>query len=135
MPTIAYRLHEDDCVFEAIRAQGAGGQHVNKVSSAVQLRLDVRAAQLPEALKARLLARADRRISGDGVLVIKAQGSRSQVANRAEALARLRALLDAAAHVPRARKATEPTLASQRRRVDEKVKRGRLKSLRRAAME
>ncbi|HET9822470.1 MAG TPA: alternative ribosome rescue aminoacyl-tRNA hydrolase ArfB [Burkholderiaceae bacterium] len=132
MPTIAYRLHEDDCVFEAIRAQGPGGQNVNKVSSAVQLRLDIRSAQLPDALKERLLARADRRISSEGVLVIKAQGSRSLAANRADALARLRELLEAAAHVPRARQATRPTASSQRRRVDAKVKRGQVKMLRRA---
>lgn len=131
MPTIAYRLLEDDCVFEAIRAQGPGGQNVNKVSSAVQLRLDIRAARLPDALKARLLARPDRRISGEGVLVIKAQGSRSLAANRADALVRLRALLDAAAHVPRVRRPTAPSAASQRRRVDAKVKHGQVKALRR----
>ncbi|MFZ5539224.1 MAG: alternative ribosome rescue aminoacyl-tRNA hydrolase ArfB [Pseudomonadota bacterium] len=128
--TIAYTLREDEVDFEAVRAQGAGGQNVNKVSSAAQLRFDVRASSLPEALKARLLALRDRRIGADGVVTIKAQRYRSLEMNRADALDRLRALLDAAARLPRERRATKPTRASQRERVDRKVKRGRIKALR-----
>jgi ribosome-associated protein len=127
---IAYTLREAEVEFAAVRAQGAGGQNVNKVSSAAQLRFDVRASSLPEALKARLLARRDRRIGADGVVTIKAQRNRSLELNRADALARLRALLDAAAQVPRPRRATRPTRASQRERVERKVRRGRVKALR-----
>lgn len=115
----------------AVRAQGPGGQHVNKVSSAVQLRFDVAASSLPEPVKARLLARGDHRLSRDGVLVIKAQTERSQDRNRAEALARLQALVDAAAEPPRPRHATQPTRASVRRRLDAKAHHARLKAARR----
>lgn len=128
--TIAYTLREDEVDFEAVRAQGAGGQNVNKVSSAAQLRFDIRASSLPEALKARLLALRDRRVSAEGVVTIKAQRYRSLEMNRADALARLRALLDAAARLPRERRATRPTRASQRERVERKVERGRIKALR-----
>lgn len=128
--TIAYALREDEVDFEAVRAQGAGGQNVNKVSSAAQLRFDIRASSLPDALKARLLALHDRRVSADGVVTIKAQRHRSLEMNRADALARLRALLDAAAELPRERRATQPTRASQRERVERKVQRGRIKALR-----
>jgi ribosome-associated protein len=114
----------------AIRAQGAGGQNVNKVSNAVHLRFDIRASSLPEAWKVRLLARRDQRITAEGVVVIKAQQHRSLEKNRAEALERLRELVAAAATVPRARRATRPTKASQKRRVDEKVKRGQIKAQR-----
>jgi ribosome-associated protein len=100
------------------------------VSSAVHLRFDIAASSLPEALKARLLAAADSRISTDGVIVIKAQEHRSQEKNRADALARLQALVDAAAHVPRLRKATRPTLASKRRRLEGKSQRAQVKALR-----
>ena len=127
---IPFELREEEIVFEAIRAQGAGGQNVNKVSNAVHLRFDIRASSLPEELKARLLARRDQRISGEGVIVIKAQQHRSLEKNRAEALARLRALLAAAATIPRTRRATRPTAASQRRRVDSKLRRGQVKALR-----
>jgi ribosome-associated protein len=127
---IPFELREEEIAFEAIRAQGAGGQNVNKVSNAVHLRFDVRASTLPEALKARLLARRDQRISGEGVIVIKAQQHRSLEKNRAEALARLRALVAAAATIPRARRATRPTLASQQRRVESKLRRGQTKALR-----
>ncbi|UCG97490.1 MAG: aminoacyl-tRNA hydrolase [Burkholderiales bacterium] len=127
---IPFELREEEIAFEAIRAQGAGGQNVNKVSNAVHLRFDIRASSLPEELKARLLARRDQRISGEGVIVIKAQQHRSLEKNRAEALARLRALLAAAATIPRARRATRPTAASQRRRVDSKLRRGQVKALR-----
>jgi ribosome-associated protein len=103
---------------------------VNKVSSAVHLRFDIAASSLPEAVKARLLTTADARITADGVVVIKAQEHRSQENNRADAMARLQALVDAAAHVPRKRKATRPTLASKRRRLDGKAQRGEVKALR-----
>ena len=114
----------------AIRAQGAGGQNVNKVSSAVHLRFDIAASSLPAEIKARLLASADQRITEGGVVIIKAQRHRTQERNRDDAMARLQELVDAAAHVPRVRRATKPTKGSQRRRVDSKVKRGQTKATR-----
>ncbi len=127
---IPFDLREEEAEFSAIRAQGAGGQNVNKVSNAIQLRFDVRASSLPEAIKAKLLALRDQRLNALGVIVIKAQQSRSLEKNRAEALARLRELVDAAAVVPLVRRATKPTWGSQRRRVEAKVKRGEVKALR-----
>ncbi len=124
----APRIAPEQVEYSAIRAQGPGGQHVNKASTAVQLRFDVAASTLPEAIKARLLARADSRVSGDGVIVIKAQGTRSLEANKADALARLQALVDAAAVVPKRRKATKPTRASRERRLAGKAQRAELKA-------
>lgn len=121
---------DEELEFSAIRAQGAGGQNVNKVSNAVHLRFDIGASHLPEAVKARLLALGDQRISSDGVVVIKAQAHRSLPMNRADAVDRLRALIADAAHVPKARRATKPTRSSQRRRVEGKIQRGQVKALR-----
>ena len=114
----------------AMRAQGAGGQNVNKTSTAVHLRFDVPASSLPDEAKARLLALADQRLTRDGVIVIKAQQSRSQEQNRADALERLQSLIRDALVVTRRRKATIPTRASKLRRVEGKTRRGQLKSLR-----
>jgi ribosome-associated protein len=114
----------------AVRAQGAGGQNVNKVSNAVHLRFDVRASSLPEEVKERLLRFGDQRITRTGVVVIKSQQHRSLELNRAEAIARLNALVAAAAHVPKTRRQTRPTRASKRKRLDLKRHRGRIKALR-----
>ena len=114
----------------AVRSAGAGGQNVNKVSSAIHLRFDVAASSLPDWLKARLLQRKDSRITRDGVVVIKAQQHRSQDMNRDEALRRLHELVREAAHIPKARRATKPTRASKKRRLEGKIRRGRIKPLR-----
>lgn len=121
----------DQVQFTAIRAQGPGGQHVNKAATAVQLRFDIRASSLPEAVKMRLLALGDQRVSQDGVIVIKAQTARSQQRNRELALARLAEMVRAASHVPRTRRATRPTRGAVERRLRDKAQRAQVKAGRR----
>ncbi len=119
-----------EVAWSAIRAQGAGGQNVNKVSTALHLRYDIHASSLPEAIKARLLARNDQRITTEGVIVIKAQRYRSQDKNRADALLRLQELVAEAAAVEIPRKPTKPSRSAKHRRVDSKTRRGQLKATR-----
>ena len=123
-------IRESEVTIEAVRATGAGGQNVNKVSSAVHLRFDIAASSLPEDVKARLFTHKDRRITRHGVVVIKAWQHRSQDMNRADALHRLQRLVDRVAEAPRRRIPTRPTGASKLRRIESKISRGRLKALR-----
>jgi ribosome-associated protein len=127
---VQFTVPDAEVEITAVRSAGAGGQNVNKVSSAIHLRFDVAASSLPAWLKARLLQRKDSRITRDGVVVIKAQQHRSQDMNRDEALRRLHELVQAAAHIPKARRATKPTRASKKRRLEGKIRRGRIKQLR-----
>jgi ribosome-associated protein len=127
---VKFVVPEDEVEISAIRAQGAGGQNVNKVSSAIHLRFDIPRSSLPEAVKERLLALRDSRITLEGVLVIKAQTSRSQETNRAEAMQRLHELVDSVATPPRKRRPTKPTAASKRRRLESKTQRAQVKAAR-----
>jgi ribosome-associated protein len=129
-PDSAWTVDEREVECAAIRAQGAGGQNVNKVSSAIHLRFDIPASSLPDEVKTRLLATGDSRITQAGVLVLKAQQHRTQEANRAAAMARLQAIVDAVALPPKPRRATRPTRASKLRRLEGKSQRGEIKSLR-----
>ncbi|MEJ8853780.1 alternative ribosome rescue aminoacyl-tRNA hydrolase ArfB [Variovorax robiniae] len=130
MGSASAQVDEREVEFSAIRAQGAGGQNVNKVSSAVHLRFDIPASSLPDGVKERLLALRDSRITQEGVLVLKAQTHRSQDMNRADALARLQELVDSVAVAPRVRRATKPTYGSKQRRLEGKSQRSAIKQLR-----
>ena len=130
MPEPIIPVQQDQIDFTAIRAQGAGGQNVNKVSSAIHLRYSIPDSSLPEEIKQRLLALCDQRITAEGVVVIKAQTTRSQEQNRQDAIERLQALVDSVAVLPKPRKATKPTRSSKLKRLDSKATRGQVKKLR-----
>lgn len=129
-PSQQILLREEEVEFIAIRAQGAGGQNINKVSNAIHLRFDIGASSLPDEVKKQLLQMRDQRVSADGIVVIKAQAHRSLERNRIDSLTRLRELIARAAFVPVVRRPTRPTRNSQKKRIDNKVRRGLVKVLR-----
>jgi len=137
MLTISHSIiiADDEIDMHAIRARGAGGQNVNKVSSAIHLRFDIRASSLPAGCKERLLQLRDRRINSDGVIIIKAQQYRSQDKNKTDALNRLHELISAAIVIPKKRRPTRKSRGSIKRRLESKSKRSRIKSLRKKVSE
>ena len=128
--TSGVAIPDSEIEFTAVRSQGPGGQNVNKVSSAIHLRFDINQSSLPDVFKQRLLKISDQRISKDGIIVIKAQTTRSQEKNRAEALERLQQLLVQVTYTPKVRRPTRPTKGSQKRRMDKKTQHGKQKALR-----
>ena len=126
-----FHIPDNEIEISAVRSAGAGGQNVNKVSSAIHLRFDVAASSLPPPIKSRLLAQRDQRITREGVVVIKSQQHRSQDMNREEALRRLDEMLERAAIVPKTRRPTRPGRAAKKKRLESKLRRGRIKQLRR----
>jgi len=133
--TASVGIPDDEIDMQAIRAQGSGGQNVNKVSSAIHLRFDIGESSLPQVYKDKLLQWRDQRISSDGVIIIKAQQYRSQEKNRADALCRLQDLIRAAIAITRKRRPTRTSLAAKQRRLESKSKRGQIKSLRKKVIE